>query len=58
MTTAATTTKMDASVVLAVIMNMMIICSFAACWTEEPPKMAPVIMPGMAIIPSTLETRQ
>lgn len=37
------------------IMNMMTIWSFAACSTEEPPRIAPVIIPGMAIIPSTLE---
>lgn len=43
-----------ARVVEAEIMNMMIICSFAACDTEEPPRMAPVIMPGMDIMPMTL----
>ena len=43
---------------LAVIINMMIICSLAACCTEEPPKIAPVIMPGMAIIPMTLDEHE
>lgn len=36
------------------IMNMMTIWSLAACWTDDPPRMAPVIIPGMAMIPSTL----
>ena len=44
----------EASTMLAVIMNMMIICSLAAWWTEDPPRMAPVIIPGMAMIPMTL----
>ena len=44
----------EASTVLAVLMNMMIICSFAAWWTEDPPRMAPVIIPGIAMIPITL----
>lgn len=45
---------MEASAVDEEIMNMMTICKRAACSTEEPPRMAPVIMPGMAIIPMTL----
>lgn len=36
------------------IMNMMTIWSLAACWTEEPPRMAPVIIPGIDIMPRTL----
>lgn len=32
----------------------MTICRRAACSTEEPPRMAPVIVPGMDIIPITL----
>lgn len=44
----------DARAVEAEIMNMMIICILAACWTEEPPRIAPVIIPGIAIIPRTL----
>ena len=47
----------DARVVLAVIMNMIIICNLAAWCTDEPPRIAPVIMPGMAIMPRTLETK-
>jgi len=35
-------------------MNMITIWSFAAWSTDEPPRIAPVIMPGIAIIPSTL----
>ena len=46
--------KIDASAVDAEIMNVIIICNIAACWTEEPPRMAPVIMPGIAMIPITL----
>jgi len=51
---AAKVVNTDASVVLAVIMNIMIICRRAACWTEDPPRIAPVIMPGMEMIPRTL----
>lgn len=46
--------KIDARVVDAEIMKTIIICSRAACWTEEPPRIAPVIMPGIAMIPRTL----
>jgi hypothetical protein len=46
--------KIDANVVAEEIMNIMIICSIAACCTEEPPRMAPVIIPGIAMIPRTL----
>ena len=45
---------MDASAVEEEIMNMMTICRRAACSTEEPPRMAPVIMPGIAMMPITL----
>lgn len=51
---AAKVVNTEARVVLAVIMNIMIICSLAAWWTDEPPRMAPVIMPGMAMMPNTL----
>ncbi|KAF5374501.1 hypothetical protein D9615_009119 [Tricholomella constricta] len=51
----ATAVKIDASAVEEDIMNIMIICSRAACCTDEPPRMAPVIIPGIAIIPRTLE---
>ena len=44
----------EASTMLAVIMNMMIICSLAAWWTEDPPRIAPVIIPGIEMIPMTL----
>ena len=47
--------KIDAKVVAEEIMNIMIICSLAACWTEDPPRIAPVIIPGMAMIPRTLD---
>jgi len=33
--------KMDASAVEADIINMITIWSRAACWTEEPPRIAP-----------------
>ena len=45
----------DESAVQEEIMNMITICRRAACSTEEPPRIAPVIMPGMAMIPMTLE---
>ena len=48
---------MHASALDADIMNMMIICSRAACCTSAPPRIAPVIMPGIAIIPITLHLR-
>ena len=51
---AAKVTNTEASTVAAVIMNMMIICSLAAWWTEDPPRIAPVIIPGIAMIPMTL----
>ena len=38
----------------AAIMNVMTICSRAACWTSEPSRIARVIMPGIAMIPITL----
>ena len=44
----------EASTVEDVIMNMMIICNLAACWTEAPPRIVPVIVPGIAMIPMTL----
>lgn len=47
--------KIDASVVAEEIMNVIIICNIAACWTEEPPRIAPVIIPGIAMMPITLE---
>lgn len=50
----STVETMAESAVAAEIMNMMTIWSRAACSTEEPPRMAPVIMPGMYTIPSTL----
>jgi hypothetical protein len=37
------------------IMNMIIICSRAACATSAPPRIAPVIVPGMAMMPITLQ---
>jgi hypothetical protein len=46
--------NIEASVVVAVIMNRMIICSFAACSTEDPPRMVPVIVPRIAMMPVTL----
>ena len=45
----------DAKAVDEDIMNMITIWSFAAWSTDEPPRIAPVIMPGIAIIPSTLK---
>jgi len=51
---AAKVMNTEASTVLAVIMNMMIICSLAAWWTDDPPRIAPVIIPGIAMIPRTL----
>ena len=44
----------EESAVQEEIMNMMTICSRAACSTEDPPRIAPVIMPGMAMMPMTL----
>ena len=52
--TAAKVINTEASTVEAAIMNMMIICSLAAWWTEDPPRMAPVIIPGIEMIPMTL----
>ena len=49
-----TVVTMAASAVDAEIINMMIICSLAACSTEEPPRMAPVIIPGIEMMPMTL----
>ena len=45
---------MDARAVLAEIMNMMTICKRAACSTDAPPRIAPVIMPGIETMPRTL----
>jgi hypothetical protein len=36
-------------------MNMITICSRAACSTSAPPRIAPVIMPGMYMMPTTLQ---
>lgn len=47
--------RIEARVVDEEIMNIIIICKIAACWTEEPPRMAPVIIPGIETIPMTLE---
>lgn len=47
----------EASTALAEIMNMIIICSLAAWWIEDPPRMVPVIIPGMEMIPMTLNVR-
>ena len=45
---------MHASAQDATIMNMMTICSRAACSTSAPPRIAPDIIPGIAMIPVTL----
>ena len=55
MTMAVMVMNSEASTVEAVIMNMMIICSLAAWWTEDPPRIAPVIIPGIAMIPIVLQ---
>lgn len=52
-----TAVMIQTSALEAEIMNMMIICSFTACEIDDPPRMAPVIMPGMAMIPMTLTNR-
>ena len=52
-----TVVTIAASAVDAEIMNMMIICNFAACSTEEPPRMAPVIIPGIEMMPMTLHIK-
>ena len=44
----------EESAVLEDIMNIITIWRRAACSTEDPPRIAPVIIPGMAIIPITL----
>ena len=49
---------MDASAVADDVMNMMTICSFAACPTEDPARSAPVIIPGIATIPMTLINKE
>lgn len=46
--------NIDARAVDAQIMNMMIIWSFAARSTDAPPRIAPVIIPGIDIMPRTL----
>ena len=45
---------MHESTVDADIINMMTICSLAACSTSTPPRIAPVIVPGIEMIPITL----
>jgi hypothetical protein len=45
---------MHASTLDADIINMIIICSRAAWPTSAPPSIAPVIIPGMEIMPITL----
>ena len=45
---------MHASALDATSMNMMIICSRAACCTSAPPRIAPDIIPGIAMMPVTL----
>lgn len=42
------------STLLPQMRNMTTICSRAACWTDAPPRMAPVIVPGIAMMPITL----
>ena len=53
-TSARMVVTIEESAVEEEIMNMMTICRRAACSTEDPPRMAPVIMPGIAMIPITL----
>jgi hypothetical protein len=48
-------TIMHANTLDADIMNMIIICRRAAGSTSAPPKIAPVIVPGMEIMPITLQ---
>ena len=48
-------TTMHDSALDADIMNMIIICRRAAWCTSAPPRIAPVIMPGMAMRPITLK---
>ena len=48
----------DESAVQDEIMNMITICRRAACSTEDPPRIAPVIMPGMEMRPMTLGESQ
>lgn len=50
-----TVVRIHPSALEAEIINMMIICSFAARSTDAPPRRAPVIIPGMDMIPSTLQ---
>jgi hypothetical protein len=45
---------MHESALDADIMNMIIICSRAAWCTSAPPRIAPVIIPGMEMRPITL----
>jgi hypothetical protein len=45
---------MHDSTVDADIMNVIIICSRAAWLTSAPPRIAPVIIPGMEMMPITL----
>jgi hypothetical protein len=49
-----TVAAIEERAVLAEIMNKMFIWSFPACSTDEPPRRAPVIMPGIEIRPMTL----
>ena len=53
-----TVVTIAASAVDAEIINMIIICNFDACSTEEPPRIAPVIIPGIEMIPMTLYTHK
>lgn len=52
-----TVVRIHPSALEAEIINMMIICSFAARSTDAPPRRAPVIIPGIDMIPSTLQRR-
>lgn len=54
MATQENVVNIDARVVDDEIMKTIIIWSRAACCTEDPPRIAPVIIPGIAIIPRTL----
>jgi hypothetical protein len=48
-------TMMHDSALDADNMNMIIICNRAACATSAPPRIAPVIVPGIEMIPITLQ---
>ena len=47
-----------ATPMLEVRRNIITICRRAACSTDEPPRMAPDIVPGMAMMPITLLTNK